>query len=55
MKIQFDTINKTIKIEEQEDINVTSHKNYASVKRSAFDLKNELTKLTNDSIYKWSR
>jgi predicted RNA-binding protein with RPS1 domain len=30
-------------------------KHYASCKRAAMDLKNELTKLTQDSKYKWSR
>ena len=32
-----------------------SHKKYASVKRAALDLKNELTKLTQDSKYKYSK
>jgi hypothetical protein len=40
-------------IKEQSDIKNYSNKNYASVKRAAFDLKNELTKLTQDSKYRW--
>ena len=32
-----------------------SKKDYAAVKRSALDLKNELTKLTQDSNYKYNR
>lgn len=28
-------------------------KNYAAAKRAAMDLKNELTKLTQDSKYRW--
>jgi hypothetical protein len=32
-----------------------SHKKYAAVKRGALDLKNELTKLTQDSKYKYSK
>lgn len=38
-------------IKEQSPDNVFSSKHYASVKRGAFDLKNELTKLTQDSNY----
>lgn len=35
------------------EINGSSNKHYASVKRAAYDLKNELTKLTQDSVYRW--
>lgn len=41
-------------IEEQSSKDNYSNKNYASAKRSALDLKNELTKLTQDSKYKYS-
>ena len=30
-----------------------SRKHYAAVKRAAMDFKNELTKLTQDSKYRW--
>jgi predicted RNA-binding protein with RPS1 domain len=41
-------------IKEQSDKNNYSRKHYASSKRAALDLKNELTKLTQDSKYKWT-
>lgn len=41
-------------MQEQSTTNNFSSRHYASVKRAAFDLKNELTKLTQDSKYKWS-
>lgn len=41
-------------IKEQSDRkNNYSNKNYASSKRASLDLKNELTKLTQDSKYRW--
>lgn len=40
-------------IKEQSETENYSHKHYASVKRAALDLKNELTKLTQDSNYKF--
>lgn len=42
-------------IKEQSEKNQYSSKHYAASKRSAMDLKNELTKLTQDSKYRWSR
>ena len=42
-------------IDEQAESTVYSTKNYAACKRAALDLKNELTKLTQDSKYKYSR
>ena len=46
-------------IEEQKDVKDNqwsfSRKNYAAAKRAALDLKNELTKLTQDSKYKYSQ
>jgi len=41
-------------IKEQSTEDNCSNKNYASCKRAALDLKNELTKLTQDSKYRWS-
>jgi len=40
-------------IEEQSSKDNYSNKSYAAAKRSALDLKNELTKLTQDSKYKY--
>jgi hypothetical protein len=45
-------LNKAIK--EQTDNKSYSHKEFASCKRGALDLKNELTKLTQSSKYKWN-
>ena len=42
-------------IKEQSEKDNYSNKHYASAKRSAMDLKNELTKLTQDSKYRWNR
>jgi len=39
-------------IKEQSESNYSS-RNYAAAKRAALDLKNELTKLTQDSKYKY--
>ena len=41
-------------LKEQSTENNYSSKHYASLKRAALDLKNELTKLTQDSKYRWS-
>lgn len=40
-------------IDEQSSKENYSSRHYASSKRAALDLKNELTKLTQDSIYKY--
>lgn len=40
-------------LREQEEPQNYSSKNYASAKRAALDLKNELTKLTQDSKYRY--
>ena len=40
-------------IKEQENSKNESSRCYASAKRAALDFKNELTKLTQDSKYKW--
>lgn len=42
-------------IREQSEKANCSNKHYASAKRGAMDLKNELTKLTQDSKYRYSR
>lgn len=41
-------------IKEQSSDSNYSNKNYAASKRAALDLKNELTKLTQDSKYRYS-
>jgi hypothetical protein len=41
-------------IKEQSEKCNFSNKNYAASKRAALDLKNELTKLTQDSKYRYS-
>ena len=55
VKIELDRFNKKmdLAIEEQSLPSQWSRKNYASAKRGALDLKNELTKLTQDSDYIW--
>jgi len=42
-------------IKETKDPTIYSRKSYASAKRAALDLKNELTKLTQDSKLIWGR
>ena len=42
-------------IKEQEEKDNYSSRDYAACKRAALDLKNELTKLTQDSKYKYSK
>lgn len=41
-------------IKEQSDNKNYSNQHYAASKRAVLDLKNELTKLTQDSKYRWS-
>ena len=41
--------------QEQSDYNNWSKKKYVSLRRAALDLKNELTKITQDSKYKWEK
>jgi predicted RNA-binding protein with RPS1 domain len=41
-------------IKEQSDPNNCSSRHYASCKRAALNFKNELTKLTQDSKYRYS-
>lgn len=48
------TVKLNLAIKEQSQENYYSNsKEYAAAKRAAFDLKNELTKLTQDSKYRW--
>jgi hypothetical protein len=42
-------------IKEQQGDKTYSSRHYAASKRAALDLKNELTKLTQDSKYRWSK
>ena len=42
-------------VTEQSNPKNYSNKHYAAVKRAALDLKNELTKLTQDSQYKYGK
>ena len=55
VKIELTRFQKKLSkaILEQSNEKNSSHKQYASCKRGALDLKNELTKLTQDSKYKW--
>lgn len=43
----------SLAIKEQSEKNQYSSRNYAASKRAALDLKNELTKLTQDSKYRY--
>ena len=56
VKIELDRFKKKLDlaIKEQTDNSNYSSRHFASAKRSAMDLKNELTKLTQSSKYKWS-
>ena len=45
----------TLAIAEQQKNEIRPSKKFAAAKRAALDLKNELTKLTQCSKYKWSR
>jgi len=42
-------------VKEQSEQSNYSNRHYAGAKRAALDLKNELTKLTQDSKYRWSK
>jgi len=56
VKLELDRFTKKLKaaIAEQGHPDAYSKRQYASCKRAALDLKNELTKLTQDSKYKYS-
>lgn len=53
--VELDRFKKklSLAIKEQQREDNYSSKHYASAKRGALDLKNELTKLTQDSKYKY--
>lgn len=57
VKIELDRFKKKLDlaIKEQTDTSNYSSRHFASAKRSALDLKNELTKLTQSSKYKWTQ
>lgn len=54
--VELDRFKKklALAIKEQSAKENYSSKHYAASKRAALDLKNELTKLTQDSKYRWS-
>jgi hypothetical protein len=54
--VELDRFKKklALAIKEQSAKENCSNKHYAASKRAALDLKNELTKLTQDSKYRWS-
>jgi hypothetical protein len=54
--VELDRFKKklTLAINEQSEKDNCSSRHYAASKRAALDLKNELTKLTQDSKYRWS-
>jgi len=54
--IELDRFRKKLifAITEQSEKGNYSNHHYAASKRAALDLKNELTKLTQDSKYRWS-
>jgi len=54
--VELDRFKKklALAIKEQSEKGNHSSKHYAASKRAALDLKNELTKLTQDSKYRWS-
>lgn len=56
VKIELDRFTKKLNmaIKEQAKEGNYSSREYASAKRGALDLKNELTKLTQDSQYKYN-
>ena len=56
VKVELDRFKKKLDlaIKEQTDNPNYSSRHFAGVKRSAMDLKIELTKLTQSSKYKWS-
>ena len=53
--VELDRFKKklALAIKEQSEGNAYSSRHYASCKRSALDFKNELTKLTQDSKYRY--
>lgn len=55
ISVELDRFRKklALAIKEQSDANNYSSRHYAASKRSALDLKNELTKLTQDSKYRY--
>ena len=55
VSIEFERFKKKLKLAkiEQSDPHNYSSRHYASLKRAAYDFKNELTKLTNDCKYKY--
>ena len=55
ISVELDRFRKklALAIKEQSDSNNFSSRHYAASKRSALDLKNELTKLTQDSKYRY--
>ena len=54
--VEFDRFKKklALALKEQSIEKNYSSRHYASVKRAALDLKNELTKLTQDSKYRYN-
>lgn len=54
--VELDSFKKklVLAIKEQSDNKNCSSRHYAASKRGALDLKNELTKLTQDSKYRWN-
>jgi hypothetical protein len=54
-ELQRFTKKLSLAIKEQCEKNQYSSRNYAAAKRAALDLKIELTKLTQDSKYRWDR
>lgn len=57
VSLELDRFKKklALAIKEQSEKNNFSSRHYAATKRAAMDLKNELTKLTQDSKYRWGR
>lgn len=53
--VELDRFKKklALALQEQSQKEYSSNKHYAAAKRAALDLKNELTKLTQDSKYRW--
>lgn len=55
--VELDRFRKklSLAVKEQSEKANYSNRHYAASKRAALDLKNELTKLTQDSKYRYSR
>lgn len=53
--LRFGAKLNTAIIEQSSEGAAWSRKDYASAKRAAMDFKRELTKLTQDSKYRWDR